>query len=75
MEIRNGHLTKEEGLGLMKQFDGEFPKKYEKEFLDYISMTKLEFNEICDKFRPENIWIKKSNRWELRNPPWEYFNK
>jgi N-acetyl sugar amidotransferase len=75
MEIRNGHITKEEGLGLMKQFDGEFPKKYEKEFFDYISMTKIEFIELCDKFRPENIWVKKPNGWELRNPPWEYFNK
>ena len=75
MEIRNGHITKEEGLGLMKQFDGEFPKKYEKEFFDYISMNKIEFNEVCNKFRPENIWVKKSNDWELRNPPWEYFNK
>ena len=69
MEIRNGHITKEEGLGLIKQFDGEFPKKYEKEFLDYISMTREEFDELCDKFRPDHIWEKKSNRWELRNPP------
>ena len=69
MEIRNGHITKEEGLGLIKQFDGEFPKKYEKEFLDYISMTREEFDELCDKFRPDHIWGKKSNRWQLRNPP------
>ena len=26
MEVRNGHITKEEGLSLIKQFDGEFPK-------------------------------------------------
>ena len=71
MEIRNGHITKEEGLGLIKQFDGEFPKKYEKDFLDYISMTREEFNELSDKFRPDHIWEKKSNRWELRTPPWE----
>ena len=75
MEVRNGHITKEEGLGLIKQFDGEFPKKYEKEFLEYISMTREEFDELCDKFRPNHIWEKKSNRWELKNPPWEYFDK
>ena len=66
MEVRNGHITKEEGLGLIKQFDGEFPKKYEKEFLEYISMTREEFDELCDQFRPD---------WELKNPPWEYFEK
>jgi N-acetyl sugar amidotransferase len=75
MEVRNGHITKEEGLGLIKQFDGEFPKKYEKEFLEYISMTREEFDELCDKFRPNHIWEKKSNRWELKNTPWEYFDK
>ena len=75
MEVRNGHITKEEGLGLIKQFDGEFPKNYEKEFLEYISMTREEFDELCDKFRPDHIWEKKSNRWELKKPPWEYFEK
>ena len=75
MEVRNGHITKEEGLGLIKQFDGEFPKKYEKEILEYISMTREEFDELCDKFRPDHIWEKKSNRWELKNTPWEYFDK
>ena len=75
MEVRNGHLTKEEGLSLIKQFDGEFPKRYEKEFLEYISMTREEFDEICDEFRPKHIWEKKSNRWELKKPPWEYFDQ
>ncbi len=75
MEVRNGHITKEEGLGLIKQFDGEFPKKFEKEFFDYISMSREAFDKLCDKFRPNHIWEKKSNRWELRNSPWEYFKK
>ena len=74
MEVRNDHINKEEGLSLIKKFDGEFPKKFEKEFLEYVSMSREEFDEICDKFRPDHIWEKKSNRWELKNPPWEYFN-
>ncbi len=74
-EVRNGHITKEEGLGLIKQFDGEFPKTYEKEFLEYVSMTREEFDNLCDQFRPEHLWIKKSNRWEMKITPWEYFEK
>ena len=70
-EIRNGHITKEEGLALIKQFDGEYPKRYEKEFLEYISMSKEEFENICDNFRPDHIWEKKSNRWELKTVPWD----
>ena len=74
-EVRNGHLTKEEGLGLIKQFDGEFPKTHEKDFLDYVSMTREEFDNLCDKFRSDHIWGKKSNRWEMKKTPWEYFEK
>ena len=74
-EVRNGHITKDEGLGLIKQFDGEFPKTYEKEFIDYVSMTREEFDNLCDKFRPDHIWEKKSNRWEMKITPWEYFEK
>ena len=73
MEVRNGHITKEEGLGLIKQFDGEFPNKYSKDFLNYISMTRQEFDNLCDKFRPDHLWEKKSNRWELKITPWDYF--
>ena len=75
MEVRNGHITKEEGLGLIKQFDGEFPKTYEKEFLEYCSISREEFDELCDKFRPKHLWQKNSNRWELKVTPWEYFEK
>ena len=45
------------------------------EFLKYISMTKNEFIEICDAFRPDHLWKKKSNRWELKLTPAQYFNK
>ena len=38
-------------------------------------MTREEFDKLCDKFRSNQIWEKKSNRWELKNPPWEYFDK
>ena len=47
----------------------------EKEFLEYVSITREEFDNLCDKFRPEHIWEKKSNRWEMKKTPWEYFEK
>ena len=74
-EIRNGHITKDEGLSLIGKYDGEYPHKYENEFLDYISMSKDEFSNLCDKFRPEHLWQKKSNRWELKEPISDFFEK
>ena len=67
-EIRNKHLTKEEGRLLINRFDGEYPARYEKEFLDYISMGKDEFLNLCDEFRSEHLWKKEGGKWELRNP-------
>ena len=66
-EVRHGHITKEEGKALIKKFDGEYPERYEEEFYDYISMKKNEFIELCDKFRPDHLWEKRSNRWALKS--------
>jgi hypothetical protein len=70
-EIRNKHLLKEEGKALIKKFDGEYPAKYEKEFLDYVSMTREEFLNLCDEFRSPHLWRKVDGKWELRHKAWE----
>ena len=62
-----------EPFKLIKKFDGEYPKKYEDEFLKYISMKKDDFIDLCDKFRQKHLWKKKSNNWELKITPSEYF--
>ncbi len=66
-EIRNSHINKEEGLALIKKFDGEFPNKYFDEILDYIDLSKEEFFTLQDKFRPKHLWVKTSNVWKLRH--------
>ena len=65
-EIRNDKITREEAINLVKKFDSEFPKKYFKEFLDYISLREKEFWKIVDKFRSPHLWVKKNNKWTLK---------
>lgn len=67
-EIRNNHLSREEGIKLIKRFDGEYPDRYVDDILDYLGVTKDNFNKLCDKFRPSHIWKKTSNGWELKKP-------
>ena len=74
-EIRNGFLTKDEGLRLINKYDGEYPKTYEKEFLDYVNLTQSEFKSLCDSFRGKNVWTKKNNKWKLRVSCNDYFKK
>jgi N-acetyl sugar amidotransferase len=66
-EIRNKHLTREEGVALVHRFDGEFPEKYFKEIMDYIDMDPERFLELCDEFRSPHLWKKEGGEWKLRH--------
>ncbi|MGZ3901144.1 MAG: hypothetical protein ACXVJP_21895, partial [Mucilaginibacter sp.] len=67
-EIRNKHITREEGVALVKRFDGEFPDRYFSQIMDYIGMDGNHFHELCDKFRSPHLWGKnESNEWKLRH--------
>jgi N-acetyl sugar amidotransferase len=65
-EIRDGHLTRDEGIQLVNKFDGEFPKKYFQTFLDYCDIDKDYFDEVIDSWRSPHLWRKNDkNEWEL----------
>jgi N-acetyl sugar amidotransferase len=65
-EIRDGHLTREEGVALVRRFDGEFPKKHFQEFLEYTSLTEDRFWEIVDSYRSPHLWEKHGSDWKLK---------
>ena len=69
-EIRNNKITREEGVQLVRKFDEEFPKKYFKDFLEYISLSESEFHNILDKFRSPHLWEKVDDDWELKHAVW-----
>ncbi|MDH3473191.1 MAG: N-acetyl sugar amidotransferase [Rhodospirillales bacterium] len=66
-EIRHGHITREEGVALVRKYDGEFPERYFPEVLDYMGMERAEFLEIADSFRSPHLWRKTGNGWQLRH--------
>jgi N-acetyl sugar amidotransferase len=69
-EIRNHHLTREEGVGLVKRFDGEFPDRYFAEVMDYIGMAPERFHELADAARSPHLWEKSAGTWRLRHASW-----
>lgn len=70
-EIRNGKITREEGVRLVQLYDHEFPGLYFDDFLKYISIDESEFHEIVDRFRSPHLWTRSHNSWRLRKPIWE----
>lgn len=66
-EIRDGHITREEGVGLVHKYDGEFPKKYFAEFLEYAGLTEAEFFAAIDRNRSPHLWEKAGGEWVLKH--------
>lgn len=66
-EIRNKHLTREEGQILVKRFDGEFPDKYFEEIMEYLEIKPEHFLKLVDKFRSPHLWAKVKGEWKLRH--------
>ena len=66
-EIRNKHLTREEGQALVRRFDGEFPDRYFNEVMDYVQLDPDKFHGLCDKFRSPHLWGKNNGEWKLRH--------
>lgn len=67
-EIRNKHITREEGIALVKRFDGEFPDRYFDDIMKYIDMKPEYFHQLCDKFRSPHLWGKdKDGKWQLKH--------
>jgi len=70
-EIRNNHLTREEGIILVQKYDGEKPTRYITDVLKFIEMSEDEFMALCDQFRSPHLWEKVDGKWSLKHPVWE----
>jgi N-acetyl sugar amidotransferase len=66
-EIRDGHITREEGVALVHRYDGEFPKRYFREFLEYINISEEYFWQVADSWRQPHIWDRKDGQWILKH--------
>ena len=66
-EIRNNHLTREEGVALVRKFDGEFPARYCDDVLSCLELDRARFDALCDGFRSPHLWERTSDGWRLRH--------
>jgi len=83
-EIRSGDITREEGMALVKKFDGEFPERFFEELCAYLSMDERVIPRAKELFsRPmmdRAYFDELANRfrsehlWENRNGEWRLRN-
>lgn len=66
-DIRDGFITREEGIELINKYDGEFPSKYFREVLDYMGISEERYWEVIDKARSPHLWEKINGEWKLKH--------
>ena len=69
-EVRNGKITREEGVQLVKRYDDEFPHKYFREILDYMDISEDRFWEVINAARSAHLWKFEDGEWRLRRAIW-----
>ena len=66
-EIRNEKITREEGVHLVKKYDHEVPEVWMEEILEYMDLSRDEFDTIVDKYRSPHLWKKENGVWMIRH--------
>ena len=68
-EVRDGHLTRDEAVALVKRFDGEVPRKHLREALEYLDMTEDELWGVVDWYRARapHLWERSGKEWRLNH--------
>jgi N-acetyl sugar amidotransferase len=65
-EIRNGHITREEAIMLIKKFEGEFPSRFFKDCLDFMDINEEYFWQKINQARSPHLWKKIADKWILQ---------
>ena len=80
-EVRNGEINRNEGIDLIKKYDGEYPERFSKELFEYLSIDKKNFgniqkefeNPIFDKEYFDNLTnsFRSPHIWQYSNNKWK----
>jgi hypothetical protein len=67
--IRDGRISREDALALVRNIDGDFSTDNRKEFCDYIGITEEYFMRVVDGFvntdlfkKTDGVWLPKFTR-------------
>jgi N-acetyl sugar amidotransferase len=64
--IRYGRMTREEGLDLVRKYDGKCSAEYIRRFCGYIEISEKEFWEVAEKYRNKDLFEKTPDGWQLK---------
>ena len=62
IEIRRGAMDREQGLSLVRMFDGTYPEFWESQYLEYYQLTKKQFYTILESHTNKDLFEFKDGR-------------
>ena len=66
IEIRRGAMTRDQGINLIKLYDGIFPEEFLATYLKYFDFSKSEFDKVLEKWVNKELFEMKNNTWNLK---------
>jgi N-acetyl sugar amidotransferase len=69
--IRNGVMCRDEGLELVRRYDGKVSHRIVKNFCTYLGITEEQFWDVVERFRNRDLFEHDSNKWRLKFPPYD----
>ena len=79
--MRNGDITRDEAVALVKRYDGEYSPRFEKEIFEYLSIATHQFGSTSDLFEQpimdNPLFDALTNRflshhfWNFENETWK----
>jgi N-acetyl sugar amidotransferase len=75
IEIRNGRMTRDEAVQIIKKAGDQTPHADIEKACAFMGITKEHFFEVIEKFRNLDIWVKKDGKWMIKDfliPDWKW---
>lgn len=75
LEIRNGRLSRNEAIAILRARGDETPHEDIEKFCDFVGISVAHFFEIAERFRNLEIWSREGDRWVIPDfliPDWQW---
>ena len=67
LEIRNGRMTREQAVQIIKERGDDTPHEDIAKFCEFVGITKEKIFQVIEKFRNQKIWTKKNGTWMIND--------
>ena len=67
LEIRNGRISRDEAIDIVKELGEQRPEEDIEKLCDFLGITEQGFSEVIETFRNHAIWHLENGKWKIRN--------